>query len=222
MKNPLSTLVILVALALVAAGCGGGDATSTAPTPGGDPNAQPVADPNGGGTGDPMGDAADQVLDSGSGQGTTIPTTDGSKIEGGFGSLYDGADVFVAKADMSEEYGSYSDDVFGASTESTMPTGTTSTTTTTTTTTYGPAVIVLDKKTYTVSKGSVFPSDTQQFTVSSIGSSTVELTLTAGEFSDGSDGITLEQGRTVTLVNQSEGVTYVLKLSRVKSSTTTS
>ncbi len=89
----------------------------------------------------------------------------------------------------------------------------------TVTVSYVEAVITVDGKRFTLAKGQAFPNDSQLFTLESIGSSTVVVRLTAGEFAGGSDGITLRRGNPVRLVNASEGEEYVLQLVRTRSET---
>ena len=78
--------------------------------------------------------------------------------------------------------------------------------------TYTEARISVNGKTYKLKKKSVFPSDTQQFVVRKISSGSVLIELSAGEFSDGSSGFELATGVTRKFTNQSEGITYTLKL----------
>jgi hypothetical protein len=78
---------------------------------------------------------------------------------------------------------------------------------------YTSARISVNGQVYTVKRGSVFPKDEQLFEVTSIGASSVVLELTAGEFTNGSSGITLQRGHSLPpLVNQDEGVSYTVKL----------
>ncbi|MEW6583866.1 MAG: hypothetical protein AB1416_14010, partial [Actinomycetota bacterium] len=51
-------------------------------------------------------------------------------------------------------------------------------------------------------EGDAIPPDTQQFTVKTIGASSVVLQLNAGLLPDGSDTVTLDEGESLTLYNQ--------------------
>lgn len=82
---------------------------------------------------------------------------------------------------------------------------------------YVAAVIKVNQKIYDVKKKSKLPSNTKQFTVGEIYKDSVVLRLTAGTFADGSNGLLLEKGRPVTLVNQSDGLRYTIKLVSTKS-----
>ena len=228
MRRLLIPTVAVIGLAFVASGCGGGAAPEGGAAAGADPanpGATPVANnpaapatgaaPAAGGAvgpdGQPIADAGD------TGTGPALPDPDaGSEVPGGSldAAGSGGSDVFEAKAQLSEDPTAPS----AASTtgDGSTTTGGTGQGTQKVTVTYGPATISLDGQTYTVDKGGTFPKTTQQFKLTQLSADSVVVTLNAGEFSNGSDGITLAKGKTVSLVNQSEGITYVLKLVSVK------
>lgn len=63
-----------------------------------------------------------------------------------------------------------------------------------------------------MTQNAVFPSDTQQFVLKKIYSDSVIIELTAGQFSGGAYGMTLDQGVKAKFVNQDTSVSYTLKL----------
>lgn len=96
----------------------------------------------------------------------------------------------------------------------TTPTTTAPTTTTPTTTTVAAyeADFDIEGEPVVAKVGDAVPPDTQQFTVKSITASAVTLTLNGGLLPNGTDHVTLKEGGTLTLVNQTAGTTYTLKL----------
>jgi hypothetical protein len=64
--------------------------------------------------------------------------------------------------------------------------------------------------------GDSVPPATQQFTVSKIGASSVTLTLNGGLLPDGTDAVTLTEGESITLDNQTAGTSYTVKLLSVR------
>jgi hypothetical protein len=66
-------------------------------------------------------------------------------------------------------------------------------------------------------EGDSIPPDTQQFTVKTIGSSSVILQLNAGLLPDGSDTVTLKEGESITLYNQTARQGYKLRLVDIRS-----
>lgn len=198
MRTAWLKVLCVALLAGMLSACGGDDTTETgaiAPVPTG--TAQTVSDPN----------AA--VPTGGDVGGSTLPAS----LDGGNVSLAGGVtrNIFAPI------------DTPAATTTKTDTTKTDTSAKTTTTSTvaepvYDTASIELDGQTYSVKVDSVFPSTTQQFTVMSIHAKTVIVRLTAGEFADGSDGITLEKGLPVTLVNNSEGESLTLQLLSVTGS----
>jgi hypothetical protein len=220
MTRRLTSALLVVAFALFVAGCGGGAAetpgTSAAPAPTDPSTSQTV------GTTTPTPGAIDpttgQPVTGGTGE-VGIPMTSASA---GDLPTISGAstDVFVDnfKLDSGYDMQTGSTDESGPTiTGATIPNGQGSDDCKEVepTITYTSATVTLDGASYTVKKGSVFPKDTQQFTVTSISADSAVVNLTAGEFSDGSDGLTLTKGDPVSLVNQSEGITYTLELTKV-------
>lgn len=167
----------------------------------------------------------DDPLDSGA--QAPLPEGDGHNVDGGLGGLDGVSDVFGALADFQESadtgmYGSeLSSGGMTTGTGSTGSGGSGSGSSSTTKVTYGPAKISLDGEVYTVSKGTIFPTTSQLFEVTRIGSTSVDIDLVAGEFSSGSTGVTLYKGKSAQLVNDSEGITYILKLIKVTANSTT-
>jgi hypothetical protein len=66
-------------------------------------------------------------------------------------------------------------------------------------------------------EGDAIPPDTQQFTVKAIGSKTVTLLLNAGLLPDGKDTVTLGEGDSITLFNQTAQQKYKIKLVDIRS-----
>jgi hypothetical protein len=61
-------------------------------------------------------------------------------------------------------------------------------------------------------EGDAIPPETQQFTVKTISAGEVVLQLNGGLLPDGSDTITLKEGRSITLFNATAGHNYRIKL----------
>jgi hypothetical protein len=61
-------------------------------------------------------------------------------------------------------------------------------------------------------QGDAIPPGTQQFTVTGITASRVVLTLNGGLLPDGSDTVTLDEGESITLYNQTARTTYKVRL----------
>ena len=66
-------------------------------------------------------------------------------------------------------------------------------------------------------EGDAMPPDTQQFTVKTIGATTVMLQLNAGLLPSGKDYVTLAKGESITLVNQTAKQSYKIKLIDIRS-----
>jgi hypothetical protein len=64
--------------------------------------------------------------------------------------------------------------------------------------------------------GDAVPPQTQQFTVSKVDAKSVTLTLNGGLLPDGTDTVTLKEGESITLDNQTAGTSYTVKLLSVK------
>lgn len=219
---------LLLAIGLVAAGCGGApvedpaaagtptpDAGATG-TPVADPNAAPV-DPAAAGTGaiDPV--TGLPVTDtSGLSATATIPEVSGGDVSGGLGAV-GGSDVFAAAgldqgeaAKLLAPKEDKTDDV-ATGTDTTAETAKP----TVPAVVYNAAVIYVNGKTYTVPKSGTFPTAAPVFRLISIDKDSVEISLLAGEFTgDGSDGLFLDQGDLVKLLDQSANITYKTKYLR--------
>lgn len=213
--------ITLVAM-LVAAGCGGAPVEETPPadapvtppvatTPG-----STVADPNAPATGDAgLGaGAVDPVTGLPSSGATaetaTIPDLDGGGLGGGLASV-SGTSGFAPLAVGGGELAQ------GASEQTATTPATTPTTQTQTTATveYSGAVILVDGKTYSVTEGGSFPKGSPVFKLVNVSGADIEVELLAGEFtSGGGDGLFLDKGDMVSLVNSSEQVTYKVKYLR--------
>jgi hypothetical protein len=61
-------------------------------------------------------------------------------------------------------------------------------------------------------EGDAIPPETQQFTVKTISAGEVVLQLNGGLLPDGSDTITLKEGKSITLFNATAGHNYRIKL----------
>lgn len=210
---------------LFAAGCGGGDATTDASAPAAQPttpntSADTSLVSNGSGASDGSGTPA-----SGSGSAVLPPLSSGG--DDVLGATGGGLETFFSpKATISDtesadsgatSSSSGTDTMIGAYGSGFAPMGdsgdtSADSTSYSSTKTYTTARILVDGKTYKLKKNAVFPSDTQQFTLRKITSGSVIIELTAGEFSDGSTGFELTTGSTRKFTNQSEGVSYTLKL----------
>lgn len=64
--------------------------------------------------------------------------------------------------------------------------------------------------------GDAIPPETQQFTIDKITVGAVVLKLNGGLLPDGSDTITLKEGQSITLGNQTSNVTYKLRLLEIR------
>jgi hypothetical protein len=187
---------------------GGTDGSLVSNTPGG-------ADPAGGGS-------------ATGGSATLPPLADDSSDapDGGLLGSIDGA-LFQPKAKLDtasdttgadsstfdgSSSGTDSSDTFTQDSQFTDTTGSGSDSDTTSTKTYTSAKVSVNSKVHTLQKQSVFPSDSQQFRVTAIGADYVIIELMAGVFADGSNAVTLEQGKSRKFVNQDERVSYTLEL----------
>ena len=96
-------------------------------------------------------------------------------------------------------------------TPSTTPAGGTTTTTTTAAPTETVAISV-NGKTQRVGKDGTFPSGAPVFRLVSFGSGTAEVGIVGGSYQTGGQTLTLERGKSVTLMNTSDGKRYTLEL----------
>lgn len=221
----IAKLVVVSAAALALAGCGGGAATDTSTPPPATPPTTP--DANGGLVSDPNADpnapaidpATGLPVDGGVGAAITVPNLDGGNVKGGLDSLEGGSDVFhsfgyygglVAPKSNDSLDGSGSPNGFGD--RGGQPEGGGETDGKRDILPYTQAKIAINGKIFTLAKGNVFPKPDPLFRLTGITEKSAEITLLAGEFSDGSTGVTLNRGDTFSLVNQSESMTYKVKL----------
>ena len=228
MRRDRTVLAGIALAALALGGCGGGGAAATtgAPVAGAtDTTAQPVGSTNATAATDPAANQAGvggaAAVSGNTAAAAPIPDTKADDVPA-LATIAGTADVFAPRAaiDTGQET-STPTPTTPTNTGSTGSTDTSSSSTPTTSTpkvtiAYGPASITLDGQAYSVTTNSVFPKDTGQFKVLSMTASTVTLQLTAGEFTSGAEGITLHTGKTISILNQSEGVSYVLTLESVK------
>ena len=210
---------IVCAAAMLAAGCGGGEAVAPdtgTPTPGSTGPAATVSTTPGatttpGVTTTPL-DGTVPALgtdDVAAGAAATVPRLDGGDDVGGsFGGSSTG--LFDPKA--SEDAGKvtsttdFEDSVGSSETETTR---------TAETQTYSGAVIYVDGTTYKVTRGASFPKGSPILRLISITSTDIEVELIAGEFTTGGGmGTILDKGDLVTVVNSSEQVNYRVKYLR--------
>lgn len=212
-------LTILAAGALLA-GCGGAASTPTTGATGatgapGDTSAAPTPDPNSQTVGNTTGgDAIDQANGtdgSGGSDGGALPALGDAENVSGFGASDN--QLFAAGAKFTDiTGGDTTSTISDGYTTETSPSVTSTSTSSTSVTTVSSAKVSVDDSIFTVAKGSILPKDTEQFEVTALTKDSITLTLTAGEFPDGSDGFSLKVGQSVKLVNQNEGTAYVLKL----------
>jgi hypothetical protein len=91
--------------------------------------------------------------------------------------------------------------------------GGTSTTATTTTAAPAPTVAISVNGTVSrVSANDTFPSGSPVFRLISYGTGTAQIGIVGGSYADGNQTLTLQQGKVVTLENQTTGTKYKLEL----------
>lgn len=229
----IAQLTLVVIAALMLAGCGGGEAAPDAATPDAAAPVTPAVDGMDGTVSDPNADpnapaidpATGLPIDGGVGAAITVPNLDGGNVDGGLNSLEGGSDVFhsfgyygglVSSKNESADAGtggSPADNEFGTGTggyQTATPGGTEETHSIAP---YTQAKVAVNGKIYLLTKNGTFPKAPDQlFRLTGITATSVEITLLAGEFSDGSAGVTLKRGDTFSLVNQSDSMTYKVKL----------
>ncbi len=76
----------------------------------------------------------------------------------------------------------------------------------------GSAVIAVNGAEETVAVRGVFPKDSPVFKLVKLTGSTARIAIAGGSFASGSATVTLERGKTLTLVNTADGTRYELKL----------
>ncbi len=224
-RTTIRTVSLLGMAALVAAGCGGGDApvppaTGATPAPGADPNAPTVGGAVDPATGLPVDPATVDPATGLPATGTTIPDgatasvpdLSGDDVAGGLGStesnpifLPGAIDTEKAKDKFREE--AKADSAGGGSTPTDTP--------------KEPAVVFSGAKVYVdgivhdVNENDVFPKSNPVFRLLSVTASDIEIELVAGEFTSGGGvGTILDKGELVSMVNASEQLTYRIKYMR--------
>ena len=218
-------ILLIAVMALGAAACGGGDASSSTSTSAPAPSTSTPA-PDAGSSlastgGTPAAGATGAASGSTPASSATLPppASGDSDLGAALGNI-SGA-MFAPKAKMTETSTDTSSSTGGTTTTTdgtTTGTDTSSTTSSTTYTggstakTYMTAKVSVNGKTYTLTQNAVFPSDTQQFVLKKLYADSIIIELTAGQFSGGAYGMTLDQGVKAKFVNQDTGVTYTLKL----------
>jgi hypothetical protein len=76
----------------------------------------------------------------------------------------------------------------------------------------GGAVISVNGKRETVSVGATFPSSSQTFKLVSLANGTAMIGIATGNYASGAQTVALRSGRTITLVDTTDGVRYELGL----------
>ncbi len=224
-RMTLRTFGLLGASALVAAGCGGGDAAGTVetPVPAPDPNAPTVADPGTPDAASATDPATGLPVDPAAGAepaGATtasVPDLSGDDISGGLGST-DSDPLFVPGAIDSVA----AKNLFKPAEPTAGSTGTSSSEerSTTPAIVYAGAKIYVDGIVHDVDKNGTFPKGNPVFRLLSVTATDIEIELIAGEFTSGGGiGTVLDKGELVTLVNSSEQLTYRVKFLRPITST---
>ncbi len=216
-RNAFRTVGVLGAAALVAAGCGGGDAatTSTPPTtpstPSGTDGSATVSDPaNPGqdldGDGTPDADLAAAGTDLGA--TASIPSLDGDQIGGGLDST-EASPVFSARAITESGTDSSTDPLTPTVPTVTTPAVGSSSSSSSSAVRYSGAKISIDGVVHDVNRNGTFPEGSPAFRLLAVRGGSIEIELIAGEFTaGGGSGVVLDKGEEVSLVNASEQVTY--------------
>jgi len=125
-------------------------------------------------------------------------------------------DRFQRKNPFRPELGQSTNTTGGSSSATTPTTATSSTTGTSTSSTaaepYLSATIVVNGVSEEVNVKALFPAASPVFVLESAATSSVKISVSGGAFANGSSKITIEKGRTVTLVNTADGTKYKIKL----------
>ena len=214
--------MVVLAAALLA-GCGGAAAPAPTPSAAPAPGAAPTPDPNATTVGsttatpgtdpsctDPIACANNTSSTAGGVPSGSLPPLKDTEEVANFASN-DNA-LFAAQADFTQTDTTSTDSTTTSTDAFNTETTPTPSTTTEKVTTVTQAKVSIDDSIFTVKKGSVLPKDTQQFEVTALSTGSITLTLTAGEFANGSDSFSVKVGQAYKLVNENEGTTYVLKL----------
>lgn len=224
MKRLGSTLrrVGMIGLAaVIASGCGGGD--DAAVTPSTSPSTPPTPDANSGQslTGD-AGAAGAAGSETPGSVTAEIPDLKGGDVGGGLaapkggGSLFSpGATESNGQSEITPDSGAGSFDGGFSEGTTSFPTPNTDAPTVDASPTFGSARIYVDGVIHTVGIGEAFPKAAPVFRLLEIASGNIEVQLIAGEFTTGGgDGVMLDKGELVSLVNASEQLTYRIKYLR--------
>lgn len=205
-RRIIRPLALLSCTALVAVGCGGEEAPAVDPgATGPAPGVTDTAPLVGGGAPDTAAPSASAKLPDLKGG-----DVNGKGIGGSGGGLFDA--LAVSPQALGDE-----NTVPVTPTTPVMPTTPVPTTPTPTLAapTFTGAAIYVDGTVYNVEKGDSFPNDEPIFKLVGVSAGAIELELVAGEFtSGGGDGVFLDKGDLVSLVNASEQVTYKVKFLR--------
>lgn len=228
-RTTIRTVGLLGAAALIAAGCGGGDAAApaaapgtpapatdaTAPTVGADGTITPAVDPV---TGMPIDPAATGAAPGGA--TASVPDLSGDDVAGGLGST-ESSPLFLPGAIDTEK----ADELFAPKKDvdtgaaPAAGTATDSSGSDTPAVVYSGAKIYVDGIVHDVDKNGSFPKGNPVFRLLSVTASDIEIELIAGEFTSGGGvGTLLDKGELVSLVNSSEQLTYRIKYMRPISS----
>ena len=232
-RTTFRTVGLLGAAALVAAGCGGGDAavpTTETPAPSPDPNATTVVDPAAQvdpAIGLPVDPAAAGGAAAGAGATTaSVPELSGDDLGGGLGSSKTNP-IFVPSAISTEE----AKDLFAPKADGVSKDGTNVSEDGTNlgsgsggekaeAPSFSGAKIYVDGIVHDVDKNGSFPKGNPVFRLLSVTGGDIEIELIAGEFTSGGGvGTVLDKGELVSLVNSSEQLTYRIKYLRPISGT---
>lgn len=220
--------LLVVILALIVAGCGGGDEDASAVSdPGTNTNGSTVGNQTPATTPTTPGATGAAAVPGAAGAGATAATAGGGLS---FPTDDSGTDL-GAVSEILDPIGKNDKGVFGPLVNTDPTTTTTDTTATTATTdttaaavdttpavtySYGPATINLNGTKMTVAEGGVFPSDSQFFTLREINPTSVTIDLTSGQFGNGAQGFFLRVGKSRTVENENEGEEFVIKLVSIK------
>lgn len=214
-RRIIRPLAVLGCTAMLAVGCGGGDEVVP---PG--PDANPSGIDTSGAVGG-TGTATPGVTDPAAGgaapsASAKLPDLKGGDVQGagigggGGGGLFDALAGGPQPAETVD-----TTPTLPTSTMPTTPTVPTTPTPTVAAPTFTGAAIYVDGTVYNVEKGESFPKDEPIFKLVGVSAKSIELELVAGEFtSGGGDGVFLDKGDLVSLVNASEQVTYKVKFLR--------
>lgn len=228
-NRTLRTIGLLGAATVIAAGCGGGDDATAPTTPAPTPTPTPSTGANGAVVGDPGAGGATGAM-GGTGTGAEpapaataeIPDLSGGNVGGGLSAPSGGDGLFTAQASEGGASAPSDPSVDSGLGGGFPPSGTPLSSQTPDTSSpeppkpeYGSAKIYVDGVVHTVGVNETFPKAAPVFRLTEISGGSIELELIAGEFtSGGGDGVLLDKGELVSLVNASEQLTYRVKFMR--------